>query len=558
MPAPARFSAFAAAALPRIWGRRPRAEAIHAAWTEAERDVSRRVLCAALREQLVAGRWDEVAEVPGLGRLDLRRRAYGLHEPLAGEALPPGELWPALARRAGVSPVVVERVLQELASGVWQLALALLARDLRDELAQQRRADPRFNDPEHWITHGHPWHPMARTRLGWSVAQSATSAPEQAARADVFAIDVPRSQAQVHGDGDAWASLLGVARRDHVRIPVLHPQRRRLARRLPAELLARCELVPAPPLRARSLASMRTVVPCEHPETHLKLAADLLTTSARRVVSPQSVANGPLFTQLLSKIAALDPEVAPLEILGERATVGLHPELPHAAELAAILRVVPARAGETWICAALGERRPGAASPLIRELVTACGDGEALLRLWMEGLARPTFRLLTAWGVALEPHLQNTLVVVRQGAPAGFRVRDLGGIRIHRPRLRARGLDVAVAAGSFTVTDDVATARNKLFHCLLHAHLAHVVRLLDGLPAPLGVSEDRAWQVVAAHLRRWFSEWRASDPEAAAACEEDERVCFAARHEAKALFTMRLQDASSDYSYVLVDNPLHR
>ena len=70
-----------------------------------------------------------------------------------------------------------------------------------------------------------------------------------------------------------------------------------------------------------------------------------------------------------------------------------------------------------------------------------------------------------------------------------------------------------------------------------------------GLPAAEGWALARA--CVVACLRRF-----AADPALRPACEADQAAWLAPRVRAKALLRMRIVDASSDYAYCEVDNPL--
>src|SRR5690606_26770052 len=96
----------------------------------------------------------------------------------------------------------------------------------------------------------------------------------------------------------------------------------------------------------------------------------------------------------------------------------------------------------------------------------------ALIDDWIDRLVPASLRLYCCYGIALELHLQNTLVRVVDGRVAGFWVRDLGGIRIHAPRLAAANLPrtPSFAAGSFIITEDLDEVRSKLEHTLIHAH----------------------------------------------------------------------------------------
>lgn len=219
------------------------------------------------------------------------------------------------------------------------------------------------------------------------------------------------------------------------------------------------------------------------------------------------------------------------------------------------LKHVRSRTPQLVVCAALGERRPGG-DLLLRELAADYpGDLRARLAAffadYLDLLVPAALRLLTAHGVALEAHLQNTLLV-HAGRPCGFVVRDLGGVRLHRGRLAAAGHAPALAPDSFTLTSDLAEAQGKLLHTLVHAHLAAVIGWVDDAGGP-----DPAvlWPAVRRICQREWDRW-AADPALARACADDRASFFAATCRSKALLRMRIDERVSDYAYTEVANAL--
>lgn len=567
-------------ALARAFGpaARPSADAWRAALADAEAAVSARLVLACARERLVQHDLEGMVLRAGPVRLPLRRRrAFELHAPapggLVGGPRDPGPLARALLGDRCSAPLI-----QELAQSALNLALARLVADLRRRTCSAGQPWPAPLDPENLVVDGHPWHPMSKTRLGLDLAENLEHGPDLLARAPVHAVDVAAPLVAAAGEfTDIVRELFPAPPPGWLRLPVHALQLRRLPRLLGDRWGRDVRPVDLPPLPARALLSLRTVALAAHP-LHLKLSVDVQTTSARRTVSPESVHNGPRLSALLAAIQAADPHTRRgLRIQPDLAAAGLHRDAgalarqlgvivrPAPGALAADLArepedmpsetLPPGHAPEVIVCAALGERRPGG-DLLLHELSAGYpGDLRARLIAFLDAyLARlvpPVLRLWTAHGVALEAHLQNTLLVATD-RPRGFVVRDLGGVRVHRPRLAAAGHALELAPGSFTITDDLAEARGKLMHTLVHAHLAALLGWLEDAGGP---ATDELWPRVRRAIDLPLRAW-ACEPRLARACADDRAALFAPRCRMKALLSMRIHERSSDYEYTDVANVL--
>jgi siderophore synthetase component len=536
-----------------------------ACWRRANRIVAARLTLALVRERLVDAELQGDALVVAGASLPLRRvRALELHEPELEQARAamlddPLLAWRELGGGIELQGDAHARIATELADGVPRLALALWVAELRAHapaaLARMRLAPPP-RDGEDLVMIGHPWHPMVKTRLGLSWAENLRHAPELFAHTPIAAIELPRALVRVHGDAhELLAPVLGEAAHGQVRIPVHRAQLARLRSRLPPAILAAITLVPRASVRARSLLSLRTAALPEH-DLHVKLALDIHTTSARRIVSPMSVANGPELSALLATIARADPLTSRgLALQPELGALGLEPASagPNAGQLAAIVRDAGVLAGDTVVCAALGELDHDG-TPVIERLLAGYPDPAPARAMWHDYLALLVpagLRLWTAHGIALELHLQNTLVRLRGGRPIGFVARDLGGIRIHRPRLDRAGHPLVLDPASFIVTDDERAGAAKLTHSLFHAHLAAVI----GVLADRGLAEPEAWAMLRACIEACLGEWSRA-PALRGACDFDRAYLLADRIPAKALLRMRIADRSSAYSFVELANPI--
>lgn len=556
-------------------------------WLDAVRETSARLLLAGVREGLIGGGLVGGALQVDLddGALELPLRElgpFGLHRPMliAAPLDPrigdPLHLATGILASAQLAPQERARVDLEICDSIVNLAQARAANVLRDAIArhpaivgriEHASTDARLTDPEHFVTDGHPWHPMTRTRVGLRRAEVLRHAADLLAHADIWCVDVEAELVRIGGDWHAESTQwFGEGPPGFVRIPV-HPTALSRLRRWFADAFARgrIRVAPRPALPCRSLLSLRTVE--LSPTRHLKLACPMHTTSARRGVSPMSVHNGPLVSRLVTQIQQRDPITAPLALMPEPAAAGLEPTRmgARASELGAILRAVPSlpAGASAWVCAAMGERWPGTDELVLERACVGYPGGRierltALIDAWIERLVRPALRLYSRYGIALELHTQNTLACVADGRLLHLRVRDLGGIRIHAPRLRWHGWHGTTpnfAADSFIITQDLDEVRGKLEHSLFHAHLTS----LFAVAGSLGLDERRCWasvrQLVVDCHARWLEE-PGVDAERRRDLAVDLEAFTRPRIRAKALLRMRLHERSSDYEYTLVDNVL--
>lgn len=133
--------------------------------------------------------------------------------------------------------------------------------------------------------------------------------------------------------------------------------------------------------------------------------------------------------------------------------------------------------------------------PIIRAVQQAGGsdgDGQAWFGRYLEVSLRPLIRLLVRHGIALEAHTQNSLVVLDDGRPARFVVRDLEGVSLnhHHPRAADR-FGGAVAADSPALYDETEVWQRFTYYVVVN----HVGQLVATLAEYGGLSEAELWSV---------------------------------------------------------------
>jgi siderophore synthetase component len=456
---------------------------------------------------------------------------------------------------------------------------------------------------ERVVTDGHPFHFAGKIRRGMSPADGLAYAPEFTGSLDLRFVAVHDDRArQLSTGGRSLADRLlatfdgleaavteelppGRTVEEYAVIPV-HPWQyyREIPGRydpaiadgivLPIEGYTR----PATPL-----LNLRTVVPAtgdpprSEPPPHCKLAIGVRTTNVERTVSPQAVTNGPRVTAVLRSIVDELPGDS-LGVLGERAGACYYPPGgPHVEgqpyddvrHLSGLLRqnpyahrLVPDGAHPVP-ASSLAAESPATGEPVVREAVERYADATDTTELadaalgfldqYVDAVVPGQLRLLSAYGIALESHLQNSLVVLEDGRPVATLVRDLGGIRVHHARLADRGFAVDVYPDSDIDADGERDLYRKLHYALFQNHLTE---LLVALVRSTPVGSTACWELIRDRCRETVAALRADGVIPTDRVDRDEAALFEEPAVHKALTAMRLDGKRHEYVTTTVSNPL--
>lgn len=445
---------------------------------------------------------------------------------------------------------------------------------------------------EQAVVDGHPLHPCARVRGGMTVAELLAYAPEWAEQLAVQIVAIVRSSftscafarrgmtdllRRGHPDvaDAADAHLRGLRRdpADYELLPV-HPwQLRRAVPQRYADALAerRVIVIARARILARPLLSLRTLAPARDRRlAHLKTAVDIRLTTATRVISPATAHNGPVMSALLAEICRREHGFAGRFVsLAEIASGGYRPGPgePHeaAASLAAIARESPERhAGEGELAlpvAALAARCPLSGQPLLAEVLEELasvhrqprpGTAERFLTGYCDCALPALLTLLSRWGVALEPHGQNAIVVLRDGLPVRLLYRDFGGIRVSPTRLARGGLRPPAALLGALPTEDEDELRAALFFPLIATNLSQVIATLARVSQ---TDSARLWRLVLQCCRSVYATLTA-DSAIAAQAGRDEAALFGPTLPAKSMLRVQMSADPHAPRWVAVPNPL--
>ena len=433
---------------------------------------------------------------------------------------------------------------------------------------------------EQWAAVGHPHHPCAKTRIGFTAEDSLRYAPEFGARIGVPWIAVRRERLAVETvspDLDAAALLAGCfpAAMDRWRRAVgdtgadpdaylplpVHPwQWREVVVPRFAEEIARGDLLKLDGVETDCLAmlSLRTVAPVDPAAgLCLKLPLSIQVTSSRRELGRGVVAAGPWMTRRLEAILERDERLGQsLAILGEPLGLHIRPAHPgdgRAGMLSALLRRPVAdllRPGEIAIpVAAIFVASPVSGQPLFLELAAAAGKGvAAFFGDYCDVVLGAFLRLSLLHGIALEAHQQNSLIVVDE--------------RHRITRVVARDFGARVLADTIDPSDPIPGAaremavagrdalREMVSHAVLESHVRELVALLARHRA---LPPAKSWSRVRAAIEDVFG---GLESELDGETLEDERTAVLGRPwRVKSLLRMRIAEDPGD-SFIETRNPL--
>ena len=409
-------------------------------------------------------------------------------------------------------------LIAELDHSTASLALSRAGAALSDPAEPPAHAADGLVAAEQSIVDGHPFHPCCRSRPGFTVADQLAYAPEHHPVVGLRLLALPTTRCTVVGD---WPEAL----RDsggQLLLPV-HPWQ---ARDVLPGLGLRVE--PDTELPAHPLLSVRTLAPTDG-GAHIKTALSLRMTSSVRDISGGSVLDSARLSALLEEVTGrLDGR---LTISRNLAAAGVLVDGALSPALAAVLRESPElRAG------------PGERVVPVAALTVPAHRPVAWLRSLARLLWPPLLRLL-AWGVALEAHGQNLLVVLDpEGRPLRLVYRDLADIRLSPRRLAGIGVSTA-GLGTRILDDDPVTLRRKLYGSVVGGSLSTLVAAFGGGDRRM---EAALWSAVAEEAER------AAD----VLSPDDRRALLEQPLQVKALCRMRLVGGPAGDQWTSLPNPL--
>ncbi|WP_394139827.1 IucA/IucC family protein [Cytobacillus oceanisediminis] len=476
-----------------------------------------------------------------------------------------------------------------------------------DWVLLQKRKNPNFDSSlffEQLCVEGHNLHPGTKTKIGMEPEDVFGYAPEFEGVTEIQYVGIHKDYAEwgvIEESEENPNSILfseypdlpsaaetefaeqGLDANDYIFVPVHSWQLEKAIPEIYPEELKERIVVPvkgfAVPCGATS--SFRTVVPLSNGETAkyaIKVAVNSQMTSTVRSISANTANNASVFTRLIQEVMEREQKLLktfmPVCECGgfnfkaketergkdDRSTL-------KSRNLSAVLRENVERLIDLDEVAIVGSslfsESPISDKSVLKELIERYAEErqEKSLRstafqFFSEymSIALPGFlTLMVKYGIGLEGHLQNSVMVFKEGRPVRMLFRDWGGARIYQSRLQEQLIKAEFYPGSVIMTDHLGEMHNKVFYTVFQNHCGEFILQLC---KQFGLEEGELWKEVHDICENVFDQLEIQPQYRDKACMDKEAL-YQATVNHKALTKMRLAPEGKDYSYSIVPNPLH-
>lgn len=311
-------------------------------------------------------------------------------------------------------------------------------------------------------------------------------------------------------------------------------------------------LIPTPfTVESKATLSFRTMELLHHP-FHIKLPVNVQATSAVRTISTVTTVDGPKLSYALQDMLNIYPELkVAAEPFGEY--VDVDPDL--ARQLACIVREKPVltQEGSTIVNASLVNRNPVDNDVVVDSYIKwtynelTSESIERFIRQYTSTLVRPLIAYIQDYGIALEAHMQNTIVNLGPNYQMNFLVRDLGGSRIDLQTLKYKLPDVEITNESL-IADSIEAVIGKFQHAVVQNQLAELIHHFNQYDM---VNEQALFKIVQQEIETAIDDNKNH-------AEALHRVLFGQKISVKALLSMRMENKVKKYLNTELENPIKK
>jgi siderophore synthetase component len=433
---------------------------------------------------------------------------------------------------------------------------------------------------------GHPYHPFAKTKVGFSAEDIVRYTTEfrpkvfillAAVRKKAICVETTQSDF-IFSDWfsehypSSWSSWVDELEKQHLNqkdyIPFpIHPwQATNIVKNLFTDNIEANDIIlfNNVVIDASPTSSFRTLAPvknCYAP--YIKLPIGIYASGVFRALSVNSIKNTPKITHIIKSILlkhsyiserlAILPEICGLYLKSVEEDKARHFTVLFRENVINYLF----KDEIAVVVSALFEKSLKSNTILFIELIRLAGclnyqDVLNYFNQYVDLVLGSYLDLYLIYGIALEGHQQNTLAIFQKGHIKRFIARDFDGIEIHADSLNSHNLALSDLLLPPFVTNDKITVRNQLLHTVYQLHLGELVLLLA---AHFNCEEKDFWTIIRKKTQERFIALKAEVNQVR--WEEEYHAILKADWPVKALFRMRLEKQYvREGIFLYISNPL--
>lgn len=382
---------------------------------------------------------------------------------------------------------------------------------------------------EQSVFSGHPYHPCAKTKLGFTVEDTINYSPEFQSKIGIHIAAVQKKYVHIESIQHninftewfssayprAWTLWLEELEKNNLEInnyipfPVhpwqvyyftfISPLFKDYIENKVIVIFDKAKIIASPTL------SFRTLLPIENSHSpYIKLPVAVQATSIVRTLSPISTKNMPRISNILQKIFITENYFSNrLSLLPE--SHGLHLKelnIDEAKHFTAIFRENITKylsSNEVAIVVAAFFEKPSLSEThLFIEIMQRSGcltyqESLDYFFHYTDLVLGSYLDLFLLYGIALEGHQQNTLAILKEGKIKRFIARDFDGIEMHGESLQSMGINLDLTENAPYLQKNKETVRNQLLYTVYQLHLGEIVLLLANY---FNCEEKPFWAIV--------------------------------------------------------------
>ncbi|WP_165980709.1 IucA/IucC family protein [Macrococcus carouselicus] len=378
---------------------------------------------------------------------------------------------------------------------------------------------------------GHPFHPMSKTKLGFTAGQVLQFAPEFKQQTAVMTV-------YIHQDLMKSEGLLNLAAAEAppgYGVVYVHDwQWGHVITSNYQTLIDEGLIRLGAPVQAAPLLSFRSLLT---PEAVIKTAVSVQATSAVRNVSRSSIENGIRLGRYVDDYYRRH-QYKGCYIQKDVYGSWFHQE-DSDPQFACLIRERIAEDSAVPVVAASLINRSFVTGELIMTDCIGARSAHDFMRRYTQLLMTATYRLMIETGISLEAHMQNTVIAVEKGLPVAVYIRDFGGIRVLND-------DVPINDATNIRAANEADLFNVMSHAVIYNHLLQIYRAA----ADAGLIDYNNCLLILEDV--------VTDIHQQAEPSEALDLFRQPTLKVKALLKMRLMADARDYNYIEVKNPLYK